>query len=165
MTLYSFLVLARYRTCHCSTNPGWGSNANTYPPVIAFGDANTTFAGLGTIRLNQVAAEIIFPDLTLQCTVRLLFAWPSRTTGLPFQSTLLPCACTCCMQSWDVVVVDPPSFAPNKNAVAAARESYERVFGLAAQVRCVKYNPGHLFRCWQLCSSLALSVLFRVNVC
>jgi 23S rRNA (cytosine1962-C5)-methyltransferase len=37
-------------------------------------------------------------------------------------------------ESWDVVVVDPPSFAPNKAAVAKARASYERLFEMAARV-------------------------------
>jgi 23S rRNA G2069 N7-methylase RlmK/C1962 C5-methylase RlmI len=37
-----------------------------------------------------------------------------------------------------VVVVDPPSFAPNKAAVPRAQDSYERLFAMAAKVtsRC-----------------------------
>lgn len=35
---------------------------------------------------------------------------------------------------WDLVVVDPPSFAPSKDALQRALPSYERVFSLAAQV-------------------------------
>jgi len=37
-------------------------------------------------------------------------------------------------ERWDVVVVDPPSFAPNKQSVERAVVSYTRVFQLAAQV-------------------------------
>ena len=37
-------------------------------------------------------------------------------------------------ERWDVVVVDPPSFAPSKQAVEKAKASYERVFAMAAQV-------------------------------
>ena len=38
---------------------------------------------------------------------------------------------------WDVVVCDPPSFAPSKQTVEAGRAAYERVFALAAKVtRC-----------------------------
>lgn len=35
---------------------------------------------------------------------------------------------------WDVVICDPPSFAPNKAAVAKAQSSYERLFQKAAAV-------------------------------
>lgn len=37
-------------------------------------------------------------------------------------------------ERWDVVIVDPPSFAPSKGAVAAAVSAYERVFARAAAV-------------------------------
>lgn len=37
-------------------------------------------------------------------------------------------------ERWDVVVVDPPSFAPNKQSVDKAAAAYERVFALAASV-------------------------------
>ena len=37
-------------------------------------------------------------------------------------------------QTWDIVVSDPPSFAPSKNSLAAARRSYVRLHRLAAQV-------------------------------
>jgi 23S rRNA (cytosine1962-C5)-methyltransferase len=37
-------------------------------------------------------------------------------------------------QTWDIVVSDPPSFAPSKNSLAAARRSYMRLHRLAAQV-------------------------------
>ncbi|KAL6747757.1 S-adenosyl-L-methionine-dependent methyltransferase [Haematococcus lacustris] len=37
-------------------------------------------------------------------------------------------------QSWDVVVVDPPSFAPSKQALDNALNSYESLFAQAAQV-------------------------------
>lgn len=35
---------------------------------------------------------------------------------------------------WDIVISDPPSFAPKKEAVPAARKSYERLHKLAASV-------------------------------
>jgi 23S rRNA (cytosine1962-C5)-methyltransferase len=37
-------------------------------------------------------------------------------------------------QTWDVVVCDPPSFAPSKSSLPAARRSYARLHRLAAQV-------------------------------
>ncbi|KAI8473438.1 MAG: S-adenosyl-L-methionine-dependent methyltransferase [Monoraphidium minutum] len=37
-------------------------------------------------------------------------------------------------EAWDVVIVDPPSFAPSKQSVPKATGSYERLFAKAAQV-------------------------------
>jgi 23S rRNA (cytosine1962-C5)-methyltransferase len=37
-------------------------------------------------------------------------------------------------QTWDIVVSDPPSFAPRKDAVEAARKAYRRLHRLAATV-------------------------------
>ena len=37
-------------------------------------------------------------------------------------------------EQWDMVVCDPPSFAPSKQAVETGRAAYERVFALAARV-------------------------------
>jgi 23S rRNA (cytosine1962-C5)-methyltransferase len=37
-------------------------------------------------------------------------------------------------QTWDIVVSDPPSFAPSKNSLTAARRSYLRLHRLAAEV-------------------------------
>jgi 23S rRNA (cytosine1962-C5)-methyltransferase len=37
-------------------------------------------------------------------------------------------------QTWDIVVSDPPSFAPSQRSLAAARRSYQRLHRLAAQV-------------------------------
>jgi 23S rRNA (cytosine1962-C5)-methyltransferase len=37
-------------------------------------------------------------------------------------------------QTWDIVVSDPPSFAPSKHSLASARRSYLRLHRLAAQV-------------------------------
>ncbi|MBN2575218.1 MAG: class I SAM-dependent rRNA methyltransferase [Deltaproteobacteria bacterium] len=37
-------------------------------------------------------------------------------------------------QTWDIVVSDPPSFAPSKHSLTAARRSYLRLHRLAAQV-------------------------------
>jgi 23S rRNA (cytosine1962-C5)-methyltransferase len=37
-------------------------------------------------------------------------------------------------ESWDVVICDPPSFAPNKASVEKAQASYERLFAKAAAV-------------------------------
>jgi 23S rRNA (cytosine1962-C5)-methyltransferase len=51
-------------------------------------------------------------------------------------------------QTWDIVISDPPSFAPSKNSVAAARRSYLRLHRLAAQV----VKPGGLL-CAASCSS------------
>src|SRR5690606_28982081 len=31
-------------------------------------------------------------------------------------------------KTWDIVITDPPSFAPNQKAVASAREAYTKVF-------------------------------------
>ena len=39
-----------------------------------------------------------------------------------------------CREQWDMVVCDPPSFAPSKQAVETGRAAYERVFALAARV-------------------------------
>ncbi|KAG2487614.1 hypothetical protein HYH03_013753 [Edaphochlamys debaryana] len=37
-------------------------------------------------------------------------------------------------EKWDVVIIDPPSFAPNKASVPAAKASYTRLFAAAAAV-------------------------------
>ncbi|EFJ44499.1 hypothetical protein VOLCADRAFT_121298 [Volvox carteri f. nagariensis] len=37
-------------------------------------------------------------------------------------------------EKWDVVIIDPPSFAPNKQSVEKARASYTRLFAAAAAV-------------------------------
>eukprot|EP00878_Enallax_costatus_P035967 GHUV01040233.1.p1 GENE.GHUV01040233.1~~GHUV01040233.1.p1 ORF type:complete len:118 (+),score=27.01 GHUV01040233.1:430-783(+) len=37
-------------------------------------------------------------------------------------------------EQWDVVICDPPSFAPNKASVPKAQASYERLFQKAAAV-------------------------------
>lgn len=49
---------------------------------------------------------------------------------------------------WDIVISDPPSFAPRKDAVPAARKSYERLHKLASAVTA----PGGLL-CASSCSS------------
>jgi 23S rRNA (cytosine1962-C5)-methyltransferase len=49
---------------------------------------------------------------------------------------------------WDIVISDPPSFAPRKDAVAAARQAYTRLHRLAAAV----VEPGGLL-CAGSCSS------------
>lgn len=49
---------------------------------------------------------------------------------------------------WDIVVSDPPSFAPRKDAVPAALKAYERLHRLAASV----IEPGGLL-CAASCSS------------
>jgi 23S rRNA (cytosine1962-C5)-methyltransferase len=51
-------------------------------------------------------------------------------------------------EAWDIVVSDPPSFAPSQGSVAAARRSYLRLHRLAAQV----VKPGGLL-CAASCSS------------
>ena len=51
-------------------------------------------------------------------------------------------------ETWDIVVSDPPSFAPSKNSVAAARRTYLRLHRMAAQV----VRPGGLL-CAASCSS------------
>ena len=51
-------------------------------------------------------------------------------------------------EQWDVVVSDPPSFAPRKDAVPAARHAYLRLHKLAAAVTV----PGGLL-CAASCSS------------
>jgi 23S rRNA (cytosine1962-C5)-methyltransferase len=50
--------------------------------------------------------------------------------------------------AWDIVISDPPSFAPNKVAVPAALQAYERLHRLAAGV----VRPGGLL-CAASCSS------------
>lgn len=37
-------------------------------------------------------------------------------------------------EQWDVVICDPPSFAPNKASVVKAQASYERLFQKSAAV-------------------------------
>lgn len=37
-------------------------------------------------------------------------------------------------EKWDVVIVDPPSFAPNQASVEKAKASYIKLFTHAAQV-------------------------------
>jgi len=51
-------------------------------------------------------------------------------------------------EAWDIVISDPPSFAPSKNSLAAARQSYLRLHRLAARVA----KPGGLL-CAASCSS------------
>ncbi len=51
-------------------------------------------------------------------------------------------------ERWDIVVSDPPSFAPRKDAVPAARRAYQRLHRLAASVT----SPGGLL-CAASCSS------------
>jgi 23S rRNA (cytosine1962-C5)-methyltransferase len=50
--------------------------------------------------------------------------------------------------TWDIVISDPPSFAPSKNSLAMAKRSYLQLHRLAAQV----VAPGGLF-CAASCSS------------
>jgi 23S rRNA (cytosine1962-C5)-methyltransferase len=54
-------------------------------------------------------------------------------------------------ETWDIVISDPPSFAPSKNSVASARRSYLRLHRLAAQV----VNPGGLLLAASCSSHLA----------
>jgi 23S rRNA (cytosine1962-C5)-methyltransferase len=51
-------------------------------------------------------------------------------------------------ETWDIVISDPPSFAPRKTAVPAARKAYRRLHRLCAEV----VAPGGLF-CPASCSS------------
>jgi 23S rRNA (cytosine1962-C5)-methyltransferase len=51
-------------------------------------------------------------------------------------------------ERWDIVISDPPSFAPRKDTVPAARQAYERLHRLAAAV----VTPGGLL-CAASCSS------------
>jgi 23S rRNA (cytosine1962-C5)-methyltransferase len=51
-------------------------------------------------------------------------------------------------QTWDIVISDPPSFAPSKKALPAARAAYRRLHALASAV----VAPGGLF-CPASCSS------------
>jgi len=51
-------------------------------------------------------------------------------------------------QRWDLVISDPPSFAPSKRSLPAARSAYRRLHALAAAV----VAPGGLF-CPASCSS------------
>ena len=51
-------------------------------------------------------------------------------------------------ETWDIVISDPPSFAPSKISLSAARRSYLRLHCLAAQV----VKPGGLL-CAASCSS------------
>ena len=51
-------------------------------------------------------------------------------------------------RTWDIVISDPPSFAPSKNSLAMARRSYLQLHRMAAQV----VSPGGIF-CAASCSS------------
>jgi 23S rRNA (cytosine1962-C5)-methyltransferase len=51
-------------------------------------------------------------------------------------------------ETWDIVVSDPPSFAPRKDALPSARNAYTRLHKLAASVTA----PGGLL-CAASCSS------------
>lgn len=51
-------------------------------------------------------------------------------------------------EQWDIVISDPPSFAPRKDAIPAARHAYRRLHRLAATV----VKPGGLL-CAASCSS------------
>jgi 23S rRNA (cytosine1962-C5)-methyltransferase len=51
-------------------------------------------------------------------------------------------------QTWDIVISDPPSFAPSKKALPAARAAYRRLHAMASAV----VAPGGLF-CPASCSS------------
>ena len=51
-------------------------------------------------------------------------------------------------RTWDIVISDPPSFAPSKNSLVMARRSYLQLHRMAAQV----VAPGGLF-CAASCSS------------
>ena len=53
--------------------------------------------------------------------------------------------------SWDIVISDPPSFAPSKASLAAARRSYLRLHRMAAQV----VKPGGLLLAASCSSHLA----------
>jgi len=54
-------------------------------------------------------------------------------------------------ETWDIVISDPPSFAPSKNSVVSARRSYLRLHRLAAQV----VKPGGLLLAASCSSHLA----------
>ncbi len=56
---------------------------------------------------------------------------------------------------WDLVVIDPPSFAPNKAAVDKAKASYTRLFAAAAAV-----TAPHGVLCLASCSSHIDSAMF-----
>lgn len=58
-------------------------------------------------------------------------------------------------ERWDIVVCDPPSFAPSKKALPAARRAYRRLFAQAAAL----VAPGGLF-CPASCSSHVDRALF-----
>lgn len=61
--------------------------------------------------------------------------------------------------SWDLVVSDPPSFAPRKDALAAARRAYERLHRLCATV----VAPGGIL-CAASCSSHVTRDAFLATV-
>lgn len=50
-------------------------------------------------------------------------------------SCILCVSLTVCRDNWDVVVCDPPAFAPNKAAVENAKEAYKKLFAASARVR------------------------------
>ncbi len=62
-------------------------------------------------------------------------------------------------EAWDIVVSDPPSFAPSQGSVAAARRTYLRLHCLAAQV----VKPGGML-CAASCSSHVPRDLFLALV-
>lgn len=67
---------------------------------------------------------------------------------------------------WDVVIVDPPSFAPSKAALDKAVASYEKIFTMAAGVTA---NGGLLVRRgtfldWGFHAWLCVSVRVSINI-
>jgi 23S rRNA (cytosine1962-C5)-methyltransferase len=59
---------------------------------------------------------------------------PSRHSTVPMDCFDFLDGAASAKENWDVVIVDPPSFAPNKAAVPRAQASYERLFQKAAAV-------------------------------
>jgi 23S rRNA (cytosine1962-C5)-methyltransferase len=64
-----------------------------------------------------------------------------NNAAVPIRMRICGCAVLfVAKETWDVVICDPPSFAPNKAAVPKAQASYERLFEMAARVttRCAR---------------------------
>lgn len=59
---------------------------------------------------------------------------PKQHEGIALDAFDLLDRAAAAKEQWDVVICDPPSFAPNKASVVKAQASYERLFQKAAAV-------------------------------
>lgn len=84
------------------------------------------------MRLSPPVNPSFIIPLRLECFARQLTDLPLHAWAYVETAPRLQAAKE--KKDWDFVVVDPPSFAPNKASVPAARAAYEKVFAAAARV-------------------------------